>query len=417
MRYSLLFTFLIISSYSCKKDNSVFDAACTPYITTNIVPGNGQATLYFQFYLANYFIGDCPTNGSITYVVYQSEKESDPMIEVAEGIKTDSFVVKNLKNNQPYFFKITARMGRNDAISSEILTTTPSQIPIPTPEILFRQTDFTQFPFSVAPDGRSLVYQTFFTDPINNFGTSYIEVRDIYTDTTIYKTLFDVPVVWSFDSKKVLLRRTESSVDQYNISQIYSADLTQKFETRVTDVPWDNVSAQFSQDDQDIAYFSNQGQIGSYSFWRMKSDGTQKINITPNLRLDLNSNSVLGMSWSPDKSALYTAIGSTNDDLNGILKIDIATGNTTKIVDASWRAGSPMISPDGSQLAFIRNNNSGNRDIWILNLETGNYRPVTSIQSGFNYIYEHGIHWSDKEHLIFAAANTNSSFCVAKIKI
>jgi hypothetical protein len=415
MRYSLLFTFLILCSSSCQKDTLGFP--CTQYIFSNIVPGNSQATLYFQLYLYNNIKGDCPLDGSITYVVYQSEKEGDPMVEVAEGITADSFVVNNLKNNQPYYFKITARMGRNDAISSEILATTPSQTPIPTPEIIFRQTNFFQYPFSFAPDGRSLAYQTFLIDPTNNFGTGYIDIRDIDTDTTIYKTLYDLPIIWSSDSKKVLFRRTESSGDQYNISQIYSADLTQKFETRVTDVPWDNVSAQFSQDGQDIAYFSNQDQIGYYSFWRMKADGTQKINITPNLRLDLNSNSVFGMSWSPDKSALYTAIGSSNDDLNGILKIDIATGNTTKIVDASWRGASPMISPDGSQLAFIRNNNSGNRDIWIFNIETGNYRPVTSIQSGFNYIYEHGIHWSDKEHLIFAAVNTNSAFCVAKIKI
>jgi hypothetical protein len=414
MRNFLLFTFLIVSSYSCKKDTSVFDVACAPYITANIVPENGQATLYFQFYLTRdfNFIGDCPTHGSITYVVYQSEKEGDPMVEVAEGIKVDSFVVKNLKNNQPYFFKITARMGRNDAISSEILPTTLSQIPIPTPEIIFKQTNFLETPLSVAPNGQSLVYQPFFTDPINNLGNSYIEVRDIYTDTIIYKTPYAAPVVWSSNSKKVLLHRTESSGDQYDISQIYSADLTQKFETRVTDVPWDNVSAQFSQDGQDIAYFSNQDQIGSYSFWRMKSDGTQKINVTPNLRLDLNSHTLLGMSWSPDKSSLYAAFFSSNANLNGIIKIDIATGNTTKIVDASWKGRAPVISPDGNQLAFL-----STKGIWILNLETGNYRPVTSIKSGLGYLYERGIHWSDNEHLIFAAVNTNSAFCVAKIKI
>ncbi len=414
MRYSLLFTFLILCNYGCKKDT--FGFPCTQYIFSNIVPGNGQATLYFQLYLYNNIKGDCPVDGSITYVVYQSEKEDDLMVEVVEGITADSFVVKNLKNNQPYYFKITARMGRNDAVSSEILATTPSQTPIPTPEIIFKQTNFFQYPFSFAPDGRSLAYQTFFTDPINNFGTSYIEVRDIYTDTTIYKTKYDLPIIWSSNSKKILLRRTESSGDQYNISQIYSADLTQKFETRVTDVPWDNVSAQFSQDDQDIAYFSNQGQIGSYSFWRMKSDGTQKINITPNLRLDINSNTLLGMSWSPDKSSLYAAFFSNNNGLNGILKIDIATGKATKIVDPSWSGTFPVISPDGQQLAFL-SNNSGNRDIWIFNIETGTYRPVTSIQSGFSYIYEYDIHWSDKEHLIFAAVNTNSAFCVAKIKI
>jgi WD40-like Beta Propeller Repeat len=414
MRYSLLFTFLILCSSSCQKDT--FGLPCTQYIFSNIVPGNGQATLYFQLYLYNNIKGDCTVDGSITYVVYQSEKEGDPMVEIAEGITADSFVVKNLKNNQPYYFKITARMGRNDATSSEILATTPSQTPLPTPEIIFRQTNFFQYPFSFAPDGRSLAYQSATVDPSNIYSFHDISIRDINTDTTIYKTKYDLPIIWSSDSKKVLLRRTESSGDQYNISQIYSADLTQKFETRVTDVPWDNVSAQFSQDGQDIAYFSNQGQIGYYSFWRMKSDGTQKSNITPNLRLDLNSNTLLGMSWSPDKSSLYAAFFSNNNGLNGILNIDIATGKTTKIVDPNWNGTFPVISPDGKQLAFL-SNKSGNRDIWIFNIESGTYRPVTSIQSGFRYIYEYDIHWSDKEHLIFAAVNTNSSFCVAKIKI
>jgi Tol biopolymer transport system component len=414
MRYYLLFTFLILCSSSCQKDTLGFP--CTQYIFSNIVPGNSQATLYFQLYLYNNFKGDCPLDGSITYVVYQSEKEDDPMVEVAEGITADSFVVKNLKNNQPYYFKITARMGRNDAASSEILTTTPSKTPIPIPEIIFRQTNFFQYPFSFAPDGRSLAYQSATVDPSNIYSFHDISIRDINTDTTIYKTKYDLPIIWSSDSKKVLLRRTESSGDQYNISQIYSADLTQKFETRVTDVPWDNVSAQFSQDGQDIAYFSNQDQIGYYSFWRMKSDGTQKSNITPNLHLDLNSNTLLGMSWSPDKSSLYAAFFSNNNGLNGILNIDIATGKTTKIVDPSWNGTFPVISPDGKQLAFL-SNKSGNSDIWIFNIESGTYRPVTSIQSGFRYIYEYDIHWSDKEHLIFAAVNTNSSFCVAKIKI
>lgn len=416
MRYSLLFTFLLLCSSSCKKDTFGFGSLCTHYISSSIAVGNGQATLYFQFYLYNNFKGDCPVNGSITYVVYQSEKENDPMVEIAEGITADSFVVKNLKNNQPYYFKITARMGRNDAASSEILTTTPSQTPLPTPEIIFRQTNFFQYPFSFAPDGRSLAYQSATVDPSNIYSFHDISIRDINTDTTIYRTKYDLPIIWSSDSKKVLFRRTESSGDQYNISQIYSADLTQKFETRVTDVPWDNVSAQFSQDGQDIAYFSNQGQMGYYSFWRMKSDGTQKSNITPNLRLDLNSNTLLGMSWSPDKSSLYAAFFSNNNGLNGILNIDIATGKATKIVDPSWNGTFPVISPDGKRLAFL-SNKSGNSDIWIFNIETGTYRPVTSIQSGFRYIYEYDIHWSDKEHLIFAAVNTNSSFCVAKIKI
>jgi Tol biopolymer transport system component len=416
MRNFLLFTFLLFCSSNCQKDTFGYGSLCSQYVFSNIVPGNGQATLYFQLYLYNNVKGDCPIDGSITYVIYQSEKEGDPMVELAEGITADSFIVKNLKNGQPYYFKITARIGRNDAASSTILTTIPSEIPIPTPQLIFRQTDFSQSPFSFSPDGKSIAYQSFSNDPINNFGTSYIDIRDIEADTLIYKTQYDLPIIWSLGNKKVLLRRTESSGDQYNISQIYSADLTQKFETRVTDVPWDNVNAQFSQDDQDIAYFSNQGQIGYYSFWRMKSDGTQKSNITPNLRLDLNSNTLLGMSWSPDKSSLYVALFSNNNDLNGISKIDIATGNTNKIVDASWNGTFPVISPNGQQLAFL-SDKSGSRDIWILNLETGAYRPVTSTQSGFRYIYEYDIHWSDKDHLIFAAVNTNSAFCVAKIKI
>ncbi len=107
-------------------------------------------------------------------------------------------------------------------------------------------------------------------------------------------------------------------------------------------------------------------------------------------------------SWSPD--GRYLAFVSERGDFlnakdipadfdmnsydyeyNNIYTINLETGEIVRRTNTPWNEASPIFSPDGKKIAFTSEQN-GISNLYIQDLETGEYYPVTNIISGIYQI-------------------------------
>jgi len=89
-------------------------------------------------------------------------------------------------------------------------------------------------------------------------------------------------------------------------------------------------------------------------------------------------------AWAPDgKSILFSGIAPRSYTA-GILKIDLATQEISVVYDTPAEEIQPAISPDGQRLAFLAYSSSAsesNRDIFMVDLETGKSLRLTEHES------------------------------------
>jgi Tol biopolymer transport system component len=86
------------------------------------------------------------------------------------------------------------------------------------------------------------------------------------------------------------------------------------------------------------------------------------------------------LSWSRDGNFLYTSAAITTNGTCRIVEINVANGVVRPLTysqDSSIADVEATVSPDGRQLAFLRNSSTLMGDIFVLNLETGAARQVT----------------------------------------
>lgn len=85
-------------------------------------------------------------------------------------------------------------------------------------------------------------------------------------------------------------------------------------------------------------------------------------------------------AWSPDGSHIaYVSQTSGNDE---IYTLDLNTGEEIRLTNNTWEWDKhPSWSPDGSQIVFWSNRGSGLRQIWIMNSDGTNQRPLLADES------------------------------------
>jgi Tol biopolymer transport system component/DNA-binding winged helix-turn-helix (wHTH) protein len=83
-------------------------------------------------------------------------------------------------------------------------------------------------------------------------------------------------------------------------------------------------------------------------------------------------------AWSPDGGRLYVSHGGSASA--GLAVRDVATGATTELTEAApgHFDTAPVLSPDGQQLAFLRNYSDSVGDAWVMPAAGGRARPLTS---------------------------------------
>jgi Tol biopolymer transport system component len=413
MRYFIYFLLLPILFCTCQKETYTYETVAK----IAAVPQDQQVKLYFNYYQLSpwgddigFGGGDIPIEGR-NYTLYQSISPTAPMTKVAEGINTDSFTVVGLKNDQTYYFKIDAYIGRNYVKTSSIIHTQVR--PYPNPSLFDINDQSIIIAPRYSPDFKLLVGQVYIDNEYK------LAVMDWGNKTQLYETNNAHAYSWSADGKKMLLERYYNG---FGFRQIYEWNLEKGTDKQLTANTWDNILGQYTPDGQKIVYFSRENNSQFNNIWVMNSDGTQKIKCTPDFNLPQytyydNYNRFAGHCISSDSKTFYFIVHSKSPDQNGIFKMDIATGAYTKIWNADYLESNPTISPDDKSLYFF-SSRSGKPEIWSCNLETSQLTQCSSINKNYNApYYDYSLYWMDQNHILYTTWSTRGdNFMKLKIR-
>lgn len=182
---------------------------------------------------------------------------------------------------------------------------------------------------------------------------------------------------------------------------LYVRDYHGKTPTRITDDPGVDRGPRFSPDGSHIAFFSTRD-AEKPDLYVMEIASGQTRRLTDDTWYDS------GASWTPDGSALYfTRFFPSDDDAKRsghgvILRVDVATGETTRVVDAPGYNGGVDVSPDGTRIAW-HNVNDGAVDIWSMAVDGSDRRRLTT-----GFLDEYSPAWSpDGAWIVYTAGTGN----------
>ncbi|MDR3762901.1 MAG: winged helix-turn-helix domain-containing protein [Acidobacteriota bacterium] len=145
---------------------------------------------------------------------------------------------------------------------------------------------------------------------------------------------------------------------------------------RLTTGPENDFSPAWSPDGRFIAYMT-QSDSDSGIFLLPANGGAPRKLFTPHGSIEWDRGS---LSWSPDGKNLIFPDGKSANSPSQIFQLSTETLQARPITTppARWDGDiSPVYSPDGRQLAFIRAIEAAIRDVYVMNADGSNLRRVT----------------------------------------
>jgi len=114
--------------------------------------------------------------------------------------------------------------------------------------------------------------------------------------------------------------------------------------------------AVFSPTGTQIAFSAKNAATGSYNVYTMNVAGGAATNVTPSFYQPGNT---YVSSWSPDGTTLAGSYTAKNGTQSSILTITLNGSFNSTLTPAAYDDYTPSFSPDGSKIAFYRNNAGG----------------------------------------------------------
>jgi Tol biopolymer transport system component len=189
-------------------------------------------------------------------------------------------------------------------------------------------------------------------------------------------------ISWSPDGKRIAISSKAGNQDAIFLIDVASGDQEQlSFGLAgIFSVDW-------SPKGDAIAFVGNTASQSDIFVYNLKTK--KLVNLTDDIYSDERP------TWSPDGKKLYFSSDRGNvvthdstdirfHDYNSydIFSIDVATRDIERLTDWSRsNQGSPVVSPDGKKILFVSDRN-GINNIYMLNLETKKWRPITNSLSG-----------------------------------
>jgi Tol biopolymer transport system component len=160
----------------------------------------------------------------------------------------------------------------------------------------------------------------------------------------------------SHDGKQIAYEQQDSLS---GFADIWTFDLTRKVPTRLTFDPSDEVSPNWSPDDQKILYTLTEP-TGTFDLCTKSSAGSAAAEVV------LKSESLkIPMDWSKDGS---TILFQNNDPRNktqwDVFQLSLATRSPAPVLAGTFSEQFPQLSPDGHWIAYV-SDQSGHNDVYI----------------------------------------------------
>jgi hypothetical protein len=250
--------------------------------------------------------------------------------------------------------------------------------------------------FSPSPDGKTLAISISTDNTVLN---SYILLLNLSDNTISPNIIYGDWPDWSPDSKKIVFNREVSPNPASSDVEIFTIDLTTPetpVERQLTFSSAVNLSSfnpAWSPDSNTIAYtmvWSQQPEPGCFGFWGISlmssSDGTQRRSLICPDHISGDDEA----AWSPDGSQVAFIRQQHDDWPLQLYKVDVASKAVTKLTDSpeGYQTGyneyTPAWSPDRKTIA-ISSMRSGNYDIWLVDPNGGGYQQnLTSSDIGID---------------------------------
>lgn len=175
---------------------------------------------------------------------------------------------------------------------------------------------------------------------------------------------------------------------------------------RLTNSPESDYSPAWSPDGRSIAFCRGTGHESS-AIWviSLATGAERKLAelqwaATPSSRY---------LTWSPDSNRLVYAGSATDEKVNGLFELDVATGAIQRLTTAERGASDlhPAYAPDGRQVAFARDIGSGVARLWLLPMKPeggADGDPVRLDWPGFESATSSRPAWTpDSRYLVFTS--------------
>jgi Tol biopolymer transport system component len=197
-----------------------------------------------------------------------------------------------------------------------------------------------------------------------------------------------------------------------NNKDIYVKILGAATPLRLTTDPADDVSPAWSPDGRFIAFMRHGNRQNAIYIVPVIGGAERRIHVLT----DTVSWEYAGVTWSKDGKQLIFPDRATPQAPSSLFSIFINTLAIQRLTspprewDGDW---SPVVSPDGSKIAFIRGAESSARDVYVMN-ESDQGEPIGLTHDNRLVV---GLTWSpDGQDLIFSS-NRNGSFGLWKVPV
>lgn len=203
----------------------------------------------------------------------------------------------------------------------------------------------------------------------------------------------------SRDGKRMVFMRDIEGIDSYSLWRMNSDGTDLK---RLTQKGKRGLYPSLSPDGSKLAFTRMNG--GVWEIYTMNYDGTGLKRVTDFKAQGKVPRWGMHTSWSPDGGQIvYSASFGRSDDYE-IYLMDADGQNPRQLTDNRQHDKFPDFSPDGRYIAFNSTLGSGNRETFVLDMETGKSQGLGNSASIF------GLDWSpDGKKIAYCGSNKGRS--------
>lgn len=304
----------------------------------------------------------------------------------------ETVLIKDLVNEKPYYFFVTAHRRHFHSVNTDTLVIIPS--------LALERKDYTPSPdspferYSTSFDQSFGLYRV--NDKYYQFNSSNPDAVHLVDDRSYYAR-------WSSNTNQlVYIKDTLINSVSYPYSlNIYDSET--QAATKLLTISYGDYLASnplFTPDGSKITFLSSEGTAdeNTYDLW--------SFDLTTDKKIKLSNFEGTGFVtygkflWDESGEELYLD-GAYHMLTTDIYKFNVTTKLLTPVIVSKWADKSPAISPDGNIIAFV-SARSGDDELWTYNLTTSKYRQITG-ESDYDFDSRYSeVQWLDNERLLFS---------------
>jgi hypothetical protein len=405
-----IFLFLIAcSALSCKKDaNDLSDNTYFWSPAIKIEKGDKEVKLILSDPrpYTEYLI---PPSDPDYFEVYYSDNLSSFTLFKKVDITTNSLIINNLVNNEPYYIYVTSNKKNFEPGFSDTLMTIPSAYEVPvelSPDI-----NFTLGHVNLSHDKGYFSFVSY-NCPVQNTNTDNLYYKSM-TNGSIGVIAEDVyNAEWSPVSNMVTYLshiRVGNWIYPYELKTF---DLAAKEQSVLFKIDYDKYyvsSPVFSNNGELISFLSSENSSSKYNYNLWTIDPVTKV------KSRISNFEAIGLTiggsytWSSNGEFIYlSGYFNSGNSRNAIYKFNVLTRELSRVLSSGWSDSSPSVSPDNSRIAFI-SSRTGDNEIWVYNFVSAKYSQITG-NPGYNFDSRYSnVQWLSNNEILITAYKDNTS--------